>query len=121
MRAVSARDGLALGGLVCTLVFGYIAVRDVNIAAGRAAFETSDVVWVAPALIVLGISIALRAWRWQLLFEPGARPPLRAIFTALFVSYFFNNILPARAGEAARIETLRQEVQTPRAETLATV
>ena len=34
------------------------------------------------------------------------RPPLREVTRALLVGYFFNNILPMRAGEAARVISL---------------
>ena len=108
-------------GVLCTVAFGYIAVRDVQLSAVRAAFARADAAWLAPALVVFAVSIWLRAWRWQLLFDPRRRPPLGAVTTALLISYFFNNLLPARAGEAARVVALRREAGTPRVETLATV
>jgi uncharacterized protein (TIRG00374 family) len=121
VRGSVTRIGLVAGGVVCTVVFGYIAVRDVDPAAVRDAFRQSDPWWIAPTLLVFAVSIFLRASRWQLLFEPGKRPPLGAVTNALLVSYLFNNVLPARAGEAARIVALHQSARTPRAETLATV
>jgi uncharacterized protein (TIRG00374 family) len=121
VRASATRAGLVVLGLVCTIAFGYIAVRDVDPDAVRDAFGQSNAWWLLPALVVFAVSIFLRAWRWQLLFEPGKRPPLGAVTRALLVSYLFNNVLPARAGEAARIVALRAAVETPRAETFATV
>ena len=39
----------------------------------------------------------------------------------MLVGYLFNNIMPARAGEAARVVTLTQRAGTPAAEALGTV
>jgi uncharacterized protein (TIRG00374 family) len=74
-----------------------------------------------PALGALGLAVVLRAVRWGSLFRPARRPPLRALTEALVVSYFFNSLLPARAGEIARVIDLKRRAGTSRAETTATV
>jgi hypothetical protein len=82
--------------------------------------RTSDFVWLMPALGVLALSLWVRAVRWQLLFQPETRPPIGPTTRATIVGQFFNNILPARAGEAARIVMLKQEAGTSRTESLGT-
>ena len=52
---------------------------------------------------MLVLAIALRALRWQYLFPARDRPGYRAVSTAFLIGYFFNSVLPARAGEAARV------------------
>jgi uncharacterized protein (TIRG00374 family) len=69
---------------------------------------------------VLAVSVLVKALRWRLLFPPATRPPLGATTRSLLVGYFFNNILPARAGEAVRVVALHREAGTSRAEALAT-
>jgi glycosyltransferase 2 family protein len=64
------------------------------------------------------VSLWVRALRWQLLFQPKTRPPIGPTTRATIVGQFLNNILPARAGEAARIVMLKQEAGTSRAEAL---
>ena len=59
--------------------------------------------------------------RWRLLFRRETRPPFQAVASALLVGLFFNNILPARAGEAARIVVLNQQRRTSRVEAAGTV
>ena len=63
----------------------------------------------------------MKAVRWRQLFAPEQRPPLGPVLRALLVGYLFNNILPVRAGEPARIVALNQAARTSRAETAATV
>jgi uncharacterized protein (TIRG00374 family) len=74
-----------------------------------------------PGGAVFAFAIWLRALRWWVVFSPDKRPPLRALTRALLIGFFFNNILPARAGEAARIIALHARTGTPRAEAIGTV
>jgi uncharacterized protein (TIRG00374 family) len=107
-------------GLVVSFVFAYIAVRDVDFERFRQALADSNYAWLVPALAVLGVGVALRAVRWRLLFNPATRPPLGATTRALLIGTFFNNVLPARAGEAIRVFALHRDAGTSRAEALGT-
>jgi glycosyltransferase 2 family protein len=111
---------LLTAGLLLSLAFTYFAVEDVDWAVFWDGLRTSEYGWLVPAFVVLAVSTWVRAVRWRLLFQPEARPPVAATTRALIVGQFFNNILPARAGEAARIVVLNQETGTSRAETLGT-
>ena len=52
------------------------------------------------AVALLALSIGLRAVAWRLLL--GGRAPWAAAFWALNAGYLVNNLIPMRAGEAAR-------------------
>jgi uncharacterized protein (TIRG00374 family) len=122
---VSSRRGLRplliAAALVVTAGAMYLAVRGVRFADTLDAMRASDLRWLVPTSIVLGLALWLRILRWWVLFDDTSRPPLGAVAHAAFVGYFFNNILPARAGEAARIFALYGKARTPRAETVGTV
>jgi uncharacterized protein (TIRG00374 family) len=118
---VDTRWRVAVAGAAGSVVFTFLAVRNVDFAAFREGLTHSNYWWLIPALAVLAVTVALRGLRWRLLFLPGRRPPLGATMRALLVGQLFNNILPGRAGEAARILFLHQEVSTPRSEALGTV
>ena len=120
-RGQVARRLLIWSGLAVSVVFAYLALRGVHPEDTWAAFRASNAWWIVPAFAMLALGIFVRALRWRLLFAPGARPPLRAVSSALLIGYFFNNILPARAGEAARVVALRQRARVPAAESAATV
>ena len=116
------RPLLALVGLAVTVVCMYLAVRGVEIDDATEALRESDLVWLLPALPVFAGAIVLRGVRWWALYDAEQRPPLRAVMYGLLVGYFFNNILPARAGEAARVIALHSRAKrTSRAEIIATV
>jgi glycosyltransferase 2 family protein len=112
---------LTWAGLLVSLLFTYLAFRGIDFGALRRALLESEYWMLGPALLLLAIAILLRAVRWRILFSPGARPPLGIVTNALMVGYFFNTVLPARAGEAARVLALRQRAGTPRFEGLGTV
>ena len=122
---MTARRGvrplLAVVGLVVTAVCMYIAVRGVDVDDATDALRNADLVWLIPALPVFAAAVVLRGVRWWALYDGDQRPPLRAVMYALLVGYFFNNILPARAGEAARVIALYSRARTSRAEIIATV
>jgi len=109
------------GGVLVSLIFIYLTFRGIDFAALSAAMARIDLWLFAPALLVLAVAIVLRAVRWRILFSAGHRPSTGAVTSALLVGYLFNSILPARAGEAARVVFLNQRAGTPRFEALGTV
>ena len=115
------RPLLAVVGLAVTAGCMYLAVRGVELDDAVQAFRESELIWLVPALPVFAAAIVLRGVRWWALYDGEKRPPLRAVMYALLVGYFFNNILPARAGEAARVIALYSRARTSRAEIIATV
>jgi uncharacterized protein (TIRG00374 family) len=62
-----------------------------------------------PAAALMAVAVAIRALRWQLLFLPESRPAFRPTLRALLIGQFGNCILPARAGEAARVVVICRE------------
>jgi len=117
----SARPLLLAAGLVVTVAGMYFAVRGVALDDSADALRESNLIWLVPSTLVFFVGVALRGIRWWALFDVRHRPPLSEVTRALLVGYFFNNILPARAGEAARVITLHGRTRTPRAETIGTV
>ena len=112
---------LGWSGVALSVVFAYLALRDVDLDALDTALREQDYLWLLPSGAVLAAGVLLRAWRWQLLFEPGRRPPFSHVLSALMIGYLFNSILPARAGELARVLALGSRAGLSRTQVLATV
>jgi uncharacterized protein (TIRG00374 family) len=108
-------------GLLVSALATYLAVRDVNFAATWDALRHCNYWWLGPAVATLALSIFVRAIRWRALFGPERRPGLGPITKSMLVGLLFNNVLPARAGELARIVALKSYAGTSRAEATATV
>ena len=106
---------------VVTAVFGYFAVRDAHPDEVWRALRESNVLWLLPAIALLALGTLARAVRWWSLFGRETRPPLGPVTASMLVGLALNNLLPLRAGEAARILALGRRTGVSRVETLATV
>jgi uncharacterized protein (TIRG00374 family) len=116
---LSFRWAAAILGLAVSAAFTYLAFRRVDFDLFWAGIKESDVRWLGGAVVVLAATLALRAFRWRLMFRPKNRPSFWAALNASLIGYLFNNILPARAGEAARVVALNQETGVSRSEAAA--
>lgn len=112
---------LLWAGLGVSALFAYLSVRGVHWGEVSHALRTSHYVWLVPSFAVLAVAVLVRGLRWRYLFVRETRPPFGPVMASLLVAYFFNNVLPARAGEAARVVALNQRAGTSRAEAAATV
>jgi uncharacterized protein (TIRG00374 family) len=121
LRGRRGHAAVAAAGLGCSALFTYLAVRGVRLSEMGDALRESNYWWLLPAFALLAAGNLLRGFRWQYLFAPETRPPYEPVVEAMLIGQFFNNVLPARAGEAARIVYLNQQARTSRAETVGTV
>ncbi len=115
------RPLLNLAIIAVTLVFSYVALSSINLSLAWHALRTSDYSWLAIALIAFSLGNLTRAFRWRSLFAPDRRPPIGSVWNAMMVGYLYNNIMPARAGEAARVVVLTQRSAAPATEIVGTV
>lgn len=121
MRVKRSRLLLNLVTIAVTLLFSYIAFSGINLSLAWRALRSSDYWWIVAALIAFGLGDLTRALRWRSLFARGRRPPVGPVTDAMMVGYFYNNIMPARAGEAARVVVLTQRSDTAPVEIVGTV
>jgi uncharacterized protein (TIRG00374 family) len=112
---------LNLVTLLVTLGFSYVALSNIDLSLAWHALRTSDIWWLAAALLAFALGTLARVLRWRSLFARDRRPPLGAVADATLVGYLYNSILPARAGEAARVVVLTQRSETPPVEIVGTV
>jgi glycosyltransferase 2 family protein len=115
------RATAAVGALALSAIFGYLAVRNVRWASTWAALESSNYWWLLPAFAAVVVATLMRAARWRALFQPDRAPPFIPVLKATIVGLFFNNLLPARAGEAARVVALKSYGGVSMAESTATI
>jgi len=120
-RKRHSRRLLNLATVIVTVVFSYIALSGINFAAVWHSLRTCDYWWLVPALVAFALGTVARALRWRSLFAPGRRPRPGPTLDAMLIGYFYNNIMPARVGEAARVIVLTQRTPTPPVETVGTV
>jgi uncharacterized protein (TIRG00374 family) len=110
-----------LVGLAASLVFAWLSVRNVDFGDLETSLARTNYWWLVPASATFVLAFFIRALRWQLLFAAPTRPAFWSTFQALLVGQFFNNVLPLRAGDAARILALHSLGRQSRAEATGTV
>jgi uncharacterized protein (TIRG00374 family) len=79
----------------------------------RNAFEQVSWKWVAVAVLLNLLSVVARSIAWYTAIRqamPPPHPPFRLVFSAFCVGLFGNVVLPARAGELARVAVLSRRM-----------
>jgi uncharacterized protein (TIRG00374 family) len=116
------RPVLLLAGLALSILLTYFALRGIDFDEFLDALAEGDPVWFLGSFAVFAAAYVVRVLRWWILFEPEARPPVRALVRAMLVGDFLTSLLPVlRLGELARVVVLHREVRTPRSVSLGTV
>ena len=83
-------------------------MRGVHWAELRDGLRHSNYWWVIPSTLLLFAAQGMRALRWQYLFPSPTRPAYGPTLEATLLGQAVNNVLPARAGEAARVVALNR-------------
>ncbi|MGA2471735.1 MAG: lysylphosphatidylglycerol synthase transmembrane domain-containing protein [Solirubrobacteraceae bacterium] len=115
------RTAALIATFALAAVFTYLAVQGVHWHKAWQAVEHCNAWMLVPAFGAFVIQTLLRAMRWRSLFAPGRRPRRGPVIAATLIGYLFNNIMPARAGEAARVVSLTRDSPVPPAEIIGTV
>lgn len=113
---------LALTAALVIAGIWYLSAR-VGLGVIVDVLAAANVGYVALALLAMLSTLALKAWRWQLLFA-GTEPPVPydAAFWAASLGQYVNLIVPfLRLGEVARIYSLNRETQVNAAQTIGTL
>tara|TARA_B100000029_G_scaffold51848_1_gene47155 strand:+ start:1698 stop:2657 length:960 start_codon:yes stop_codon:yes gene_type:complete len=68
--------------------------------------------YLITASFLLIISVYIRAFRWQYLFQSNTNPTIKHLFSAQLVGYFINNITPIRIGDFAKSYLIAKKTNT---------
>ncbi len=111
-----ARNPWARGLFVlATLVLAILAVwwRGPDWNTVYHAFDFVSWRWVIVGILLNLLSVLARAWAWNVTIRHAIEPPLpqfRQVFSAFGVGLLGNAVLPARAGELARVAVIRRHL-----------
>jgi glycosyltransferase 2 family protein len=111
---------LLLGALVSGVCI-WLLLRTVDLAKVGEALGQADARWLGLSLVLIAAAIAVRCYRWQLLFLPANRVGLWSTISATMIGYMLNTVLPGRVGELARAALVSQTNHVSTARTLGTI
>ncbi len=83
----------------------YLALDFVNLATLRGRLYSIELKWIAAAVAIIFVQLALAALRWQrITLACGARLSIRRAILYMLIGMFFNQTLPSTVGgDAARV------------------
>ncbi len=121
-RRVRVRKKLTLWlGLIISVLFLYLAMRNVRFAEIRRSLSQVHVVLLFWAMIIFMVSFAVRALRWRYILRPIKEIGLPQVFSLLTIGFMSNNVLPARLGEVVRAYFLAKRTGIRKSLSLATI
>ncbi|MSP11926.1 MAG: flippase-like domain-containing protein [Chloroflexi bacterium] len=112
---------LALLGLLATIFFLTLALRNLDWSHLAEVLATTNYAWVLPALGCQLLGYWLRAQRWQEILRPTRTIPASRLFGPMMIGFAVNNLLPARVGEIARAVALGRQEHFSKSTALATI
>lgn len=95
-------------GLIISAGALYLALRDVHWEGVGEAAREANYGLVAVAVLLIGMTLILRAFRWRVLFHPHRELRIWHLFGALNVAYLINNIVPFQLGDIGRAYLLSE-------------
>ncbi len=93
-------------GLLVSLFFLWLALRDLELDHVLAALRGASYGWLIPAVAVYFVSVWFRAWRWGFLLRSSKQVSANRLFSIVVIGYMGNDILPFRLGEVLRAYVL---------------
>ncbi len=93
----------------------------VDLRATAATLKSASYGYLVPAALFLMLFLALKAVRWSYLLASAGRVSQEAIFSAVLVGYFGNQVLIANSGELLRALVLGQREDLSKSAILGTI
>ncbi len=107
--------------IAVTIIFLWLAVRNVDVDAAWDALGSADYSFLLPAAICTMVGFWIRAIRWNRILMPIRDVPAHRLFPIMMIGFAANNVIPARIGELARIYLTGSRERVSRSGALATL
>jgi len=120
-KKAGAKNLRLAAGLAVSVLFGWLALRGVDLREAAAVAWQIDLLWLAAGMLLLAVGTAAKASRWQLLFYPTRNLHWLDLLSAMMVGFLVNTVLPARLGELARVYLVSRSGRATPAHTLSTI
>lgn len=121
LRPGRLRTLQAIVGIGISVVLLWLALRGLDFGQTWQAISGANFWYLAPAVLIYFVGVAIRGLRWQRLLLPIEQIPARQAIALLIVSYTVNNVVPARMGDVMRVFLLARETGIRKSASLATV
>ena len=108
-------------GIAVSILALLVLLRGIQYAEVLETLKSARLGYLALAMVWLLASFLVMAFRWKYLLLPIKSVRVGPLLSTIIVGYFFNSILPARAGEVVRAYLLARREDCSAATIFATV
>lgn len=108
-------------GIVISVIFLWLAFRKVDYQELAHALKNANYFWIFPNMILMILSMWLRAYRWKFMVDPIKRLGMHRLFSSTMIGFMANNVLPVRLGEIVRAYSLGSKAGISRTASFATI
>lgn len=108
-------------GILISAVFVYFAFRRVELTEIIFSIRRVNYLWVIPNVVVVIITMVIRAERWRYILQPLREYEMKQLFPPVMIGFMANNVLPVRLGEVVRAYSLGVKTGESRSSIFATV
>jgi len=106
--------------LIISLIFIILAFHNVDLGKVLNILGKVNLNYIVPVLLFYYLAFVLRVFRWKVILN-GTDIEVKALFKPLFKGYFFNCVLPARAGDVYRSYLLGKKEKISKLKVFASV
>jgi uncharacterized protein (TIRG00374 family) len=110
-----------LAGILVSVLFVYLAVRDVDLSEFLRALGTTQFGWLLAATPIYLCSFPVRALRWRRILLDQKVLSFREVMVPTVIGHMANNILPARTGEIYRAHFLGSQARMSRSGVMGSI
>lgn len=100
-----------LVGILISALGLYLGFRKFDAREFWISLQQTDILIFIGAMLLMVLTVVLRAWRWKYLILPLQDVPYKQLFGTEMVGYFGNNVFPLRLGEILRAYSLNRITQ----------
>ncbi|MCK4574320.1 MAG: flippase-like domain-containing protein [candidate division Zixibacteria bacterium] len=122
MTRKTKRATYFLLGLAISAVLIWVLFRNIDFGKLVQALKGADYIWLVPNVMLIVLTMYLRAWRWKFMIDPIKRVGFPDLLASTCVGFMANNVLPLRLGEFVRAYSLAsQDKEITKSASLATI
>lgn len=118
LRKKWIKIGLGLLLSVLTIVF---ILSSVDLGQVWSNLKGLSFITIPILCLVYSAGLIMRVWRWKGIINQRSSVPFKLVFKALVFGYMLNQLLPAKVGELARVEYIREYDKQGRSFLLGTI
>ncbi|OGP82807.1 MAG: hypothetical protein A2Z08_00800 [Deltaproteobacteria bacterium RBG_16_54_11] len=108
-------------GFAFSVVIVYLAFRKIDLRQLLENLQKANYLYLIPIVVIIFLSMALRAVRWGYLLRPIKKIGFHSLFESMIISFMANNVLPVRLGDFLRAYIIGRSERIGKSASFATV